>query len=99
MCFKLLNVLVVVLGSLENQIGALDCVKMEFLGVFLGSAGPCRGPLALNWPKTILYKSMSTMPRPCFAFRMGMPRPLFQHLQQIAFLESFWLCFGLGMVL
>ena len=44
MCFKLLNVLVVVLGSLENQIGALDCVKMVFLGVFLGSAGPCRDP-------------------------------------------------------
>ena len=40
-------------------------------------------------PKTILFNSVCSMPRPCFAFRMGMPRPApFDSLCLISCVES-----------
>ena len=40
-------------------------------------------------PKTILFNSVCSMSRPCFAFRMGMPRPApFDSLCLISCVES-----------
>ena len=48
-------------------------------------------------PETILFNSVCSMPRPCFAFRMGMPRPApFDSLCLISCVESRGSAFGMS---
>ena len=104
--FKMLELLVIVLRFMGFGLGKLDDAKMVFLVEFLGFAcweprpcNPCRGPCAQKCFETNLSIFLCTMPRHWFCLYRHAATLNKGFLTDCVFFGTFWLCFGLGLVL